>query len=87
MDNACVPKAQELSKYHEIDDSLRQVDWACSMLEDALDSLQGNPNSNDVESKPPDKSFIEVYISIADRAYMAADRIRTATNIMKEMLI
>jgi len=77
---------QNLSKYHEIDNSLRQVDWACSMLEDALDSLQGNPNSNDVESKPSDKSFIEVYISIADRAYRAADRIRTATNIMKEML-
>jgi len=86
MDNACVPKTQELSKYHEIDNSLSRVDWACSMLEDALDSLQGNPNSNDVEIKPPDKSFIEVYSSIADRAYMAADRIRAATKIMKEML-
>ncbi len=86
MDNDCVPKAQKRSKYLEIDDSLSQVDWACSMLEDALDSLQGNPNSNDVEIKPSDKSFIEVYSSIADRAYMAADRIRTATNIMREML-
>lgn len=87
MDNTDALGVQKRSKYHEIDDSLIQLNVACSMLEDVLDGLQGHPTTGVIESKPSDNPFIEVYISIADRAYRAADRIRTATDIIREMLI
>lgn len=81
------PKAERQSKIAQIDRALHNLEATCCYLEDTIGTLVGELTSDEEKQSGTTAAFLSVYEGIAYRTNEAADRIRSATDRIKEMLI